>query len=515
MPNPPMDIVIMAGQSNMVGYKTQLSDLAPRWQNPIAHSKIWQDGAWKPLVACGGYQRSGFGPELSFAHQYARSDRPLGIIKLARTGSFMSKHWRADLTDGLFDQLVQQVTEALAAAGAARLAGFLWVQGEADAFEAEAAGEYAASFKVFVERLRARLATPELPVLAAAVNPPREAFAHLDQVLDGLAQPGIENCHMISCEGLSRQRDRLHYDLRGLSRLGRRFSDALDAHQQQSAPGARAPLRQVIHSSADYDCWYEGPQGAQSAYVVTFPYAIVGDGLYEPGFGRSYFTRKEMPAIYIRSRESNWFQTREIFEIMRKIRDFTGAEAKVVTYGASMGAYGALICSGALNAHRVLAIAPQFSIDRSVVAFETRWARAARKIGDFIYSTGPLVSRDAEKIVVYDNLSMDRRQVEMFETDASWSLMPMPFASHQMLRFLHESGALGRLLDGLFDAGPDLAELRNTARSGRRNSAIYWMTMATETAAKFPSVARIALDRALEVGAPRRKIRGLEAALNL
>ncbi len=510
----PLDIVIMAGQSNMVGYNTQLGDIAKRWHNPIADAQVWQDGKWKPLRACGGYQKSGFGPELSFAHQYARPGRRLGIVKLATTGSFLSKHWHPDINGGLFDQLVEKVAKAQLAEPC-RLAGFLWVQGEADAYEEDSADAYSASFKLLVERLRARLAAPELPVLAAAVNPPEHAFPNLYKVIDGLSQPGIDNRHVISCEGLPKQRDSLHYDVRGLSKLGRRFSDTLIAHQEKTEGAPGPQVREMIYSSANYDCWYEGPQEKKGAFVVTFPYAIVGDGLLEPGFGQAYFSRKNMPAIYIRSRESNWFQTQEVFEVARKIRAFTGSKARIVTYGASMGAYGALIMSGALNAFRVLAIAPQFSIDRRVVAFETRWARAARKIGEFMHTTGPLVSEDAEKIIVYDNLSMDRKQVEMFETDESWSLLPMPFASHQMLRFLQESGALGRLLDGLFDEGPELVALRQAAREGRRNSAIYWMTMASETAAKFPQIASNALEQAARLGAPRRKIRGLQAALNL
>lgn len=334
-------------------------------------------------------------------------------------------------------------------------------------------------------------------------------------MIDGLSQPGIDNRYIIGCQGLPKRRDMLHYDVRGLSKLGRRFSDVLSAHDEKTDPSDMMPVRELIYATADYDCWYEGPAGKQDAYVVTFPYAIVGDGMYEAGFGQAYFARKNMPAIYIRSRESNWFQTEEVFEVAHKIREFTGAKARIVTDGASMGAYGALILSGALDAYRVLAIAPQFSIDRRVVEFETRWAKAARKIGKFIHTTDALVSGDAEKIIVFDNLSMDRKQVDMFETDESWFLLPMPFASHQMLRFLQESGALGRLLDGLFQEGPQLNALRQAARDGRRNSAIYWMTMASKTAVKFPALARTALDKAIEVGASRRKIRGLEAALNL
>ena len=30
--NAPFDLILMAGQSNMVGYKTEIEDLAARWQ---------------------------------------------------------------------------------------------------------------------------------------------------------------------------------------------------------------------------------------------------------------------------------------------------------------------------------------------------------------------------------------------------------------------------------------------------------------------------------------------------
>jgi hypothetical protein len=248
--------------------------------------------------------------------------------------------------------------------------------------------------------------------------------------------------------------------------------------------------------------------------VVALPHAVAGDGFLDYGFGQKYFHGRNTACIYLRARESNWFQEPQVLDLAARIRAFLGPEARVVTYGASMGAYGALLLSGPLGAEKVLAIAPQFSINRARVPWETRWKQAADRIGGFIHDIDAHIAPGARKIVFYDRLSRDRGQVDLFAADASWDLVNLPCASHQVLRFLQETGALKPLLADLFGPGPDTALIRARARANRRSSALYWLTLALYAQRRRPALARAALRRCAELGGPKKKIKRIWADLH-
>ncbi|AVW92661.1 hypothetical protein DA792_17460 [Celeribacter baekdonensis] len=93
----PSDLILMAGQSNMAGHKVGVDDLADTERGLIEGARIWADGAWVPLAVDAGYQKRGFGPELSFARQWQdQTGGPLSIVKLAKGGSYLSRGWSAE-----------------------------------------------------------------------------------------------------------------------------------------------------------------------------------------------------------------------------------------------------------------------------------------------------------------------------------------------------------------------------------------------------------------------------------
>ncbi|MBU1829831.1 MAG: sialate O-acetylesterase, partial [Alphaproteobacteria bacterium] len=159
--NTPSDLILMAGQSNMAGHQVDADDLAETERGLIEGARIWADGAWVPLGVDAGYQKRGFGPELSFARQWqAQTRRPLSIVKLAKGGSYLSRGWSAEGRGGpLYQRLVAEARAAMAT-GPMRLRGLLWMQGESDALDHEDAQAYGARFEGFVARLRQDLGVP-------------------------------------------------------------------------------------------------------------------------------------------------------------------------------------------------------------------------------------------------------------------------------------------------------------------------------------------------------------------
>ena len=511
----PVNLVLMAGQSNMVGYKTDEMSLPARWRKPIPKASVWSDGQWQPLQAGGNYQRKGYGPELSFANEFLNNPEspddgnPLGIVKVARIGSYLSRDWEPDIENGLFDALVSQARAAMAA-GPVVLKGLIWIQGEADSINEKDAKAYKKRFARFVEALCTALGVSSMPVVAAVVDPPADQCPYSEPVRQALTDPELPLYSSVECQGLPKLEDNLHYSSRGLSILGRRLAVAL-LRLNNDAPQL---VRKWLWDSDNYQCWYAGPTANPDKAVVSLPFALKGDGFKAEGFGLRVFEKRNIATVYVREKTSIWFQSRETLQIAERIRDYLGQETQIVAYGASMGAYGAILMSGILKPTKVLAIAPQYSIDRDVVPFETRWKRAIGRIGNFIYRLEDHIAPDTKFYVFYDPLSLDRKQVELFPHTENWIRVKLPFASHQVLQYLLDSKLLNLLLDGLFEDGPDIARISKEARNLRRTNKIYWLTLAQATVDRRPDLAMYALEKCKELGGPARKIRLLGESID-
>ncbi|MEO1493246.1 MAG: sialate O-acetylesterase [Pseudomonadota bacterium] len=498
---PPLRIVIMAGQSNMVGYRTRVEDLARRWRKPQPGCLFWKNGTWRPLIPGKLSQRTAFGPELSLAHWLTNAeDGPVGIVKVAMTATSLAEHWAPGIRRGLFTTLVDQTRAALAARPA-RLCGLAWLQGESDSMDEEHAAAYRKSFEDFIERFRIAIAAPTLPVAAAVVNPPADQAPYRHRVRRAQKSARVENYRTIGMDDLAMQADGLHLKARGLSLIGKRFAETLYA-----SPPADT-VTQWLWNTPDYQCWYTGPQTVPDRVLVTFPYASAQSGFEDYAFGQKAFEKRGVGTIYIRNHLSNWFQHEEVMPLADRIRRFVGPTVGLTLYGASMGAYAGLLLSGRLRARRVVAVAPQYSIDRTDVPEETRWARAATRIGTFRYRLEDSVSPDAQKYVFCDRLSLDRPQIDRLPTDDSWTMVNLPFASHMLLRFFKETECLQLWGDFLTGKDVDAAHIYRTARSRRRQSSIYWLSLGEVCRARRPDLAITAFENAITAGGKESRIR--------
>ncbi|MEM9882461.1 MAG: AAA family ATPase [Planctomycetota bacterium] len=154
-PPEPIDVYLLAGQSNMSGagrsedvpaalrepHATALMYFAPL--NKPGHDRLERDGVrrWTPLAPGTGGPIGGFGPELSFGHTVAAQtpDRRVALIKSDRGGSGMFNDWRpadrddpSTLTNNMLRDAADAFEALLEAGHDARFAGFLWYQGERD-----------------------------------------------------------------------------------------------------------------------------------------------------------------------------------------------------------------------------------------------------------------------------------------------------------------------------------------------------------------------------------------------
>ena len=187
VPSGPLEVFILSGQSNMVGWGNSLElDSVARFGHDT-RLEMFDDGKWIPLrprrpPSAAQRERWGikeftFGPEIGFAHALAGAwpGSRIGIVKQARGGTGImawAPQWNAadaELTGDahkgpLYEELLAKVRHALDGRDA-RLRGFLWLQGAKDMRDQRTADRYAENLENLIAALRRDLDTPNLPVL--------------------------------------------------------------------------------------------------------------------------------------------------------------------------------------------------------------------------------------------------------------------------------------------------------------------------------------------------------------
>ena len=174
-----LDLFLLMGQSNMQG-----SGKMPAGQtlNPRIVMMHIKNNQWyvaqhplhfngDPVTMQGGQDR-GVGPGLAFAEAIVarEPDVMVGLIPCALGGSPIQM-WQKGNGKSLYDLAVQRARLALekSPAGATRLCGALWLQGESNSTELGFRG-YEEKFLKVVDNLRADLHQPTLPFIVCTIG---------------------------------------------------------------------------------------------------------------------------------------------------------------------------------------------------------------------------------------------------------------------------------------------------------------------------------------------------------
>jgi len=266
----------LGGQSNMDGYgytKELAEELAvqvprvmiftgqPAFDNEM-HGGV---GIWETLQPGHGtgFKTDGesnqlsdrFGPELLFGRTIANlaPGSKIAIIKYALGGSGLADgigygNWYPDFADGAginqYDHALTTMRNALAHTDidgdgvADRLipSGIVWMQGEADALDNQAAADgYRANLERLMNLLRAALRVDDLPVVVGKITD--SGMADDGSVMDYIEivqraqQEYTESdacaSHVTVTDDLEHSDDAWHYDTDGFVRLGTAFAEAM------------------------------------------------------------------------------------------------------------------------------------------------------------------------------------------------------------------------------------------------------------------------------------------------
>jgi len=220
----PLKVFIFGGQSNMVGFGASVEELPPALRGAQQNVVVFDGAKWAPLVAgktTGGQP----GPEVSCAQKLsAELKEPIGIIKLAVSGSSLAGDWAIAKPRSLYGQLVTTV-KAARQGREIEIVGMFWLQGERDARNGAMANAYAENFKNFIRKAREDFTSPKMFFVAGRVNPPKNPYAFVDTIRKAQEECKEENYAFVDCDSLAKRSDMVHYTTMGLVDLGHKFAD--------------------------------------------------------------------------------------------------------------------------------------------------------------------------------------------------------------------------------------------------------------------------------------------------
>ena len=226
-------LFILAGQSNMVGQGTA-AKLPPTYRRAPANVQFYYNGYLTPIN-----RFRHFGPEIGFAHEISKHfpHDTIKLIKFAVGGTSLfawDPQWNPSKASStrnasagpLFKKLLKTVK--IQFKDDTKLAGVLWMQGEADAKYPNAARQYAGNLNRFVTALRHELHAPNALFIMGSVNPPARLFpaTAIVQQAQESALTHIRNIRLVRTDDLEKRNDHLHYNTAGQLALGKRFARA-------------------------------------------------------------------------------------------------------------------------------------------------------------------------------------------------------------------------------------------------------------------------------------------------
>jgi hypothetical protein len=247
---PPCDVppalVVVAGQSNALGYTLGPADLPPHLSRPLPDVWIWEPSKARFAPMTPGENTGApnnpqaWGPEAQFAWRWraAHPCAPLYVVKYARgdtglAGDPGERDWAPTSPGELFDAAGDQIAAARAALAAQglplRVTALLWMQGEKDASDPAKALAYETNLRNFIAEVRSRWGDPRTVVHVGQIDRLGQGYPGWPDVRKAQARIVAADAHatLVDTDPLPRQAfDGLHLTGEAQVRLGDGFYDA-------------------------------------------------------------------------------------------------------------------------------------------------------------------------------------------------------------------------------------------------------------------------------------------------
>ncbi len=183
-------------------------------------------------------------------------------------------------------------------------------------------------------------------------------------------------------------------------------------------------------------------------------------------YAAGFLAKRDIAHINIFAHWNHWFQVEDMAAALEKVRELTVDSAERIVYGSSMGGFGAMQFGDALQASKVIAFAPQYSMDPEKAPFETRYVGDVDRIvanwrmrrpegtvnGAFIHDTVDAVRLPEQTYVIYDpGLSADAAHVELISRRHKIFSVHVHRSNHWPDKGLRRAGLLGKVIEDILE----------------------------------------------------------------
>jgi len=193
-----------------------------------------------------------------------------------------------------------------------------------------------------------------------------------------------------------------------------------------------------------------------------------------PAYGNGFLQKNGFTAIFFITKIHNWWQTEEFDVAIEIANEHTRDIKRRITYGQSMGGYGALLASGLLNSVAIVT-SPQTTIATKSIPLHPVWEGHISKfptVRDDVYAQ---MKSSLNVVVVYDPAnSIDHKHFTHISDHPNVTRMIMPFSTHNVPQTMLEMGALSEVMVSLLKYDiQSINDARKKIRSKRLLSPTY------------------------------------------
>ncbi|WP_263226601.1 hypothetical protein [Pseudomonas alabamensis] len=233
--------------------------------------------------------------------------------------------------------------------------------------------------------------------------------------------------------------------------------------------------RQVIYEGSELSAIYD--RCDSDILVISFSGYEPPDAIRRP-YGDSFLQSENFSVIFVVAKKNNWYQTEEFLILMSIISEFKENYKRCITYGQSMGGYGAILAASRLGIY-CLATAPQTVIsDPKNVSMMSNWMSCIRErpiVHDDIRET---IHNSAQVNVIIDlKERTDREHFNQIAECEKVLVYKIPYGSHLIPSALHQMGILKIVISAALKGNLEPFELRKLTRKNRAKSIIYISTI--------------------------------------
>jgi hypothetical protein len=204
--------------------------------------------------------------------------------------------------------------------------------------------------------------------------------------------------------------------------------------------------------------------------VVTFEDArppYVRPNPLRQGWGVKPFLKRGVSVLAVKPKVRTWYSDPDLADAFRRMAPFFARFTEIMTYGVSMGGFGALAYADLIGAKRVVALAAQTTYRKVDGHVDLRFPGTLDYDHSHPFGDAAEVCRKAEAWLFYDRMDRwDRWQAERMQ-GANVERVNLPYVGHGVADILAYAGCFDAVVDLILTGKIDRIALAKACRKRR------------------------------------------------